>query len=113
MYLDCVMNDITNNTNPETTISNPTAPATKQRGRVKGVSDSVLISVAELQRRFGDTGMVPVRRTWLVEQSVAAAAQAALAGVVAIPSAVRSPKTAPSETPASEPVAEKIAFSVS
>ena len=107
------MNDITNNTNPETSIPNQSTPTPKQRGRVKGVSDSVLISVAELQRRFGDAGMVPVRRTWLVEQSVATAAAAALAGVVAIPSAVRSPKTAPVETPASEPVAEKIAFSVS
>lgn len=104
-YIEGVMNNSINTTNPETTTIN----TPKTRGRTKGVSDSVLISVGELARRFGNEGMVPVRRTWLVEQGAKEAAARALAGTVAIPSVPRSAPAAES-APAVE---EKIAVNVS
>jgi len=38
----------------------------KKRGRVKGSSDSVLVSLAELQARLGNdaNATVPIRRKW-------------------------------------------------
>jgi len=46
----------------------------KRRGRVKGSSDSTLISVADLAQRFAPTVKIPVRRTWLDKQAAATVA---------------------------------------
>lgn len=67
------------------TVTNNTNTNTKARGRAKGSTDSVLISVAELLRRYGSNAEIPVRRTWLVKQAVEAAKVAALEGTTAIP----------------------------
>lgn len=58
---------------------------TKARGRAKGSTDSVLITVAELLRRYGSNAEIPVRRTWLVKQAIEAAKAAALEGTTSVP----------------------------
>lgn len=69
------------------TVTNTATTTSKTRGRAKGSTDSVLISVAELLRRYGSEAEIPVRRTWLVKQAVEAAKAAALEGTTAIPPA--------------------------
>lgn len=71
-----------NNTVTNITTTTNTA---KSRGRAKGSTDSVLISVAELLRRYGSNTEIPVRRTWLVKQAVEAAKAAALEGTTPVP----------------------------
>lgn len=99
-------------TNTNTNGNINTKPTT--RGRVKGTSDSVLISVGELLRRFGEDAEIPVRRTWLVNRAVAAAKVQALEGTTAAPVGGGLPANlneALGEQP-SETTEEKIAFTV-